>query len=279
VDVPGFTFYKMTGSGNDFVFLDGRANDSSTWSGDRIVELCDRRFGVGADGLVFLTPAGTGQVRMAFFNCDGSRAAMCGNAALCSTRLAADLGLAPPAGMELVTDAGTFPSRCLGTGEEAELNLPPFDIPVPVLGIASRPEEQAITVCTVGVPHLTVVTAALDSPDLMSRGRELRYHRAVMPEGANVNFVDATPESGTGIWPMRTYERGVEGETLACGTGAVAVGVTLALTVQSQLPVLIRTRSGRILRVTARITGNRVEDVWLGGEGKLVFCGEWSHRQ
>ena len=277
--MPGITFYKMTGSGNDFVFLDGRANDPSNWSCDRIVEVCDRRFGVGADGLVFLTPAGTGQVRMVFFNCDGSRAKMCGNAALCSTRLAADLGLASPAGMELVTDAGTFPSRCLGPGEEAELNLPPFDTPVPVPAIASRPEEQAITACVVGVPHLTVVTTALESPELMNRGRELRYHPAVMPEGANVNFVSATPESGSGIRAMRTYERGVEGETMACGSGAVAIGVTLALIGQGQLPVLIRARSGRILRVKARINGNRVADVWLGGEGRLVFRGEWSGRQ
>ena len=128
----------------------------------------------------------------------------------------------------------------------------------------------------VGVPHLTVVTAALENSDLMNRGRELRYHPGVMPQGANVNFVGATPEPGSGIWVMRTYERGVEGETLACGTGAVAVGVMLATIGQSQLPVLIRTRSGKILSVKARVAGGRVEDVWLGGEARLVFRGEWS---
>ena len=115
------SFYKMSGSGNDFVLLDGRVAHLADWTPARIVAACDRRTGIGADGLVLLEPAGPAAVRMHFFNSDGGRAAMCGNAALCSTRLAARLGMASPEGMTLATDAGPVPTRCVGDGEAAEI--------------------------------------------------------------------------------------------------------------------------------------------------------------
>ena len=124
--MKGIVFYKMTGSGNDFVLLDGRTTTLADWPAARIVDVCDRRLGVGADGLVILTPEAPGAVRMDFFNCDGSRAAMCGNAALCSTRLSAHLEMAPATGMRLVTGAGTFMTRCRVEPDLAELNLPDF---------------------------------------------------------------------------------------------------------------------------------------------------------
>lgn len=119
-------FYKMTGSGNDFVMLDGREHALSDWPPERIAKVCARQTGVGADGLVVLTPEGNAQVRMRYFNADGSHANMCGNAALCSTRLSARLGLAPATGMTLLTPAGEVRSRCDGEGVEAEINLPPW---------------------------------------------------------------------------------------------------------------------------------------------------------
>jgi len=106
--MKGVVFYKMSGSGNDFVMLDGRWAEPDSWTPERIRAVCDRRTGIGADGLVILTPEGGGRVRMDFWNCDGSRADMCGNAALCSTRLAAFLELAPAEGMTLVTRAATL---------------------------------------------------------------------------------------------------------------------------------------------------------------------------
>ena len=109
--MKGTVFYKMTGSGNDFVLLDGRNTTPEQWPGPRIAALCDRRDGIGADGLVILTPDDGEAVRMTFFNSDGSRAAMCGNAALCSTRLAAHLELGPCTGMRLLTDAGVVETR------------------------------------------------------------------------------------------------------------------------------------------------------------------------
>ena len=118
----------MTGSGNDFVLLDGRATTPAEWPATRVVQLCDRRTGVGADGLVILTPDQPGAVRMAFWNSDGSRAAMCGNAALCSTRLSVYLELTAPGDLRLLTDAGMVRARCPDAGDQAEIRLPDFDL-------------------------------------------------------------------------------------------------------------------------------------------------------
>ena len=270
--MKGSVFYKMTGSGNDFVLLDGRTTTLADWPATRIVDVCDRRLGVGADGLVILTPQSAGLVRMDFFNCDGSRAAMCGNAALCSTRLAAHLELAPASGMKLVTGAGTFSTRCRAEPELAELNLPDFAAPELVGSIRSASGEGPSSFATVGVPHLVVPVEDIERTDLMARGRELRNHSAMAPAGANVNFV-AVPARGSEAWPVRTYERGVEGETLACGTGAVAVAATLAQGGRAGLPVEIRTRSGRCLTIAASLSNGSVSSVWLAGEGRLVFTG------
>lgn len=267
----GVVFYKMSGSGNDFVVLDGRHTRPEELTPEVIRERCDRRFGIGADGLVLLTPEGNDRVRMDFWNCDGSRADMCGNAALCSTRLAAHLGLAAPSGMTLVTRAGTFPVRCRpGPGEWAELNLPDFAVPSRPAGLEAGPGEGPGTLATVGVPHLVVEVRELERTDLMERGRELRSHPRIGRGGANVNF---TAPSGQGGWCVRTYERGVEGETLACGTGAVAVAVALMAAGKARSPVEIVTRSGRRLSITATLSGAYARNVWLAGEGRLIFTG------
>jgi diaminopimelate epimerase len=269
--MAGTVFYKMSGSGNDFVMFDGRHVAAADMTAARIVELCDRRLGVGADGLVVLTPDGPARIRMDFWNCDGSRADMCGNAALCSTRLATTLAMVPPTGMELVTRAGTFRTRVVGEGEGAELNLPDFALPVIPPGLRLRAGESLGALATCGVPHLAVVVDDLEAEDLMERGRQLRYDPSLGPAGANVNFV---ARDGTdGARRVRTYERGVEGETLACGTGAVATAVSLSHFLGDRLPLDLIARSGRILRITATLSGNLARDVWLSGEGRRVFTG------
>ncbi len=270
--MKGTVFYKMTGSGNDFVMLDGRYTTPVDWPPERIAELCHRRMGVGADGLAILTSLGEARVRMDFWNCDGSRAAMCGNAALCSTRLAAFLGLAPADGMRLVTDAGEFAARCLDAVEEAELNLPDFALPARPPGLELEPGESGATLVTVGVPHLVVLVNDLERADLMERGSVLRRHPALGPAGANVNFV-APADGAAGAWSLRTYERGVEGETLACGTGAVAAAFALAGAGHAALPLSIKTRSARLLTVRGILAERVAKDVWLAGEGRLVFTG------
>lgn len=274
-------FHKLTGSGNDFVMLDGRTTDLALWPRERIAAICDRRQGIGGDGLVILDPAGENAVRMTYFNSDGSPAPMCGNAALCSTRLAAALELADPAGMTLVTGAGSFPTRCVGEGDLAELHLPDTDIPVE-LPVELAPGERAVHLATVGVPHLVALVEDLAAVDLPIRGRELRFHEAIGPGGANANFyAPISSSTGTGgdpaspTWAVRTYERGIEAETLSCGTGTVAAALALAVTGRAELPLRFRSTSGKVLSVSARVDGNRATDIWLAGEGRIVARGIW----
>jgi diaminopimelate epimerase len=265
----------MTGSGNDFVMLDARHTTPDEWAPEDIRAVCARGTGIGADGMVFVGPgAQSGSVRMIYFNADGSRAAMCGNAALCSTQLAARLGLAAAQGMALETDAGTYDSRCAREGDRAELHLAPVQAPGAVPGLASAPEEQRIALGTVGVPHLIVLVADVCRVDVVGRGRALRSDPALGTAGANVNFLSARGTAAAGGWDMRTYERGVEAETLACGTGAVAGACALAEWGLATLPVTVWTRSGRPLEIRAKKgAGGRYDDVWLAGEARLVVRG------
>jgi diaminopimelate epimerase len=266
----GNIVYKMSGSGNDFVFVDGRVSRLADWLPERIRGVCDRHAGVGADGFVVVEPGSRpGAVRFHFFNNDGGRAAMCGNGALCATRIAAYLELADPRGMTLETDAGTYQSRCLdGGGERAELvlgDLGDFSSPA----VALQGAEREATLVSVGVPHLVVRVDQLAAVPIMERGRALRFDPALGAWGANVNFV--AQAQGGGGWAMRTYERGVEGETLACGTGAVATASVLALSGEASLPLEIRTASGRVLCVSGQLAGREVRRATLSGEGRLVF--------
>jgi diaminopimelate epimerase len=270
----GTVVYKMTGSGNDFVVLDGRTTEPDRWPATRVAALCDRRTGVGADGMVVLTPDGPGKVTMAFWNSDGSRAAMCGNAALCSARLAVYLEMAAPGDLCLQTDAGVVRARADGDSEAAQINLPDFALPAAVAGLLPVAGERWLTFATVGVPHLVVRVDDIERIDLPGRGRALRFDPRLGPAGANVNFV-APPSGADARWLIRTYERGVEGETLACGTGTVAAGVALAQSGEARLPLRFRSRGGPELLVEAGLDGQMASNVWLGGQGRLLFRGVW----
>ncbi|MGH7513310.1 MAG: diaminopimelate epimerase [Gemmatimonadales bacterium] len=270
----GTIVYKMTGSGNDFVLLDGRATDPVEWTPARVVQLCDRRTGVGADGLVILSPETPGSVRMTFWNSDGSRAAMCGNAALCSARLAAFLELVEPGEMCLLTDAGVVRATSAPGTDRAEIRLPDFELAAAVPPFDAAPGERWMAFATVGVPHLIIGVDDIEGIDLMGRGRSLRYDPRLGAAGANVNFV-AEPACAGEPWLIRTYERGVEGETLACGTGTVASGVAAAARGATNLPARFTSRGGEELLVRAELRGRQATDVWLGGQGKLVFRAVW----
>lgn len=270
----GTVVYKMTGSGNDFVMLDGRHTTPERWPATRVAALCDRRSGVGGDGLVIVTPDAPGRVRMTYWNSDGSRAAMCGNAALCSARLAVYLEMAEAGELCLLTDAGVVPARAEATGDQAEIKLPDVEIPGGLDGLEPGPGERWLAFGTVGVPHLVVRVDDLEAVDVAGRGRRLRFDPATGAPGANVNFV-APGETEGDPWRIRTYERGVEGETLACGTGTVAAGIALAARQEARLPVRFRSRGGPELLVRAALDGARAHDIWLGGQGRLLFRGVW----
>jgi diaminopimelate epimerase len=278
--MKGVVVYKVTGSGNDFVMCDGRLVPVDLWTPEAIRSICDRHHGVGADGFVVLEPGSqSGAVRFHFFNNDGRRAPMCGNAALCATRLAAHLELAPPEGMVLETDSGPYRTRCLSASDgRAEIELGSVAIS-PAPRVALHEPEGPAHLAMVGVPHLVVQVPDVGVVDLEERGRALRWDPALAPEGANVNFVspaksDAVePTAGAVRWQMRTYERGVEGETLACGTGAVAVAAALwRCGAIRQLPLDILTASGRVLRVDGEPgTSGGIASARLEGEARILF--------
>ncbi len=267
----GQRFWKMSGSGNDFVFLDGREGLPEEWRSPRAIRaLSARGTGVGADGVVYLDqPESGGSVRMRYFNADGSLASLCGNATLCTTRLAAVLGAADPAGMTIESDAGLIRARIVDGMPEIDL-APVTQVELDVIGVQAGVGERRMGFAVAGVPHLVVLDDNVDVVDVEVRGKALRWHPRLQPAGANVNFVGRRPD---GRWAMRTFERGVEGETLACGTGAVACGLLLTAWGLATSPVTLETRSGQQLVVTIRSDGT----AWhpsLRGEGRVVFTGE-----
>jgi diaminopimelate epimerase len=174
----------------------------------------------------------------------------------------------------LLTDAG--PVRVL-SGSSAgtpEINLPDFEVPGDFTLVSRSTGEQWMTLLNVGVPHLVIRVDDIEAVEPERRGRSLRYDPNMGAEGANVNFVSpaATPDQA---WLIRTYERGVEGETLACGTGTVAAAMALASRGEATLPLRFRSRGGSELTVRGRLESGRALDVWLGGEGQLVYRGVW----
>lgn len=267
----------MTGSGNDFVVLDGRSTSPDRWPAERIRAICDRRSGVGADGLVILTPGTPEAVRMSYWNSDGSHGAMCGNAALCCGRMAVELELVPSGEFCLLTDAGVVRVRSQAQGDQAEINLPDCGIPGDVPGLAAGPGEDWLAMGTVGVPHLVIRVPDVEKVDVLGRGRELRWDGRVGPAGSNVNFISPAQEADE-RWLIRTFERGVESETLACGTGTVAAALALGARREASMPVTFRSRGGPELVVRARLDGSGASDIWLGGQGRLLFRGVWEGR-
>lgn len=268
--VPGgLPFWKMSGSGNDFVFFDARhGTPESLRAPEAVQAICARGTGIGADGVVFLEPGESRDeaFRITYLNSDGSRASLCGNASLCSVRLASELGAVGPGEFSFGTDAGVLGARM--HGGEPEIDLQPVREVRPDAGIDRQPGERRIGFALAGVPHLVILVDELDRMDVVGRGRPLRSDPAVMPAGANVNFVARACDG----WDIRTYERGVEGETLACGTGAVATAVLLTAWGEARGEVALRTRSGRVLTVRLEREGASWRPS-LSGEGRIVFRG------
>ncbi len=264
----GRPFYKMTGSGNDFVFFDARTESAGELASPEVIgRLCARGLGIGADGVVFLENSKVADVGLRYFNRDGTLADLCGNASLCTTRLATELSAVDPAGFLLETGSGVLKARIRDGLPEIDL-APVRDVALTVPSVPLGTKETHLGFALAGVPHVVIDCQKLDQVDLVGRGATLRYDRT-FPDGANVNFVEKGPN---GTWRYRTYERGVEAETLACGTGAVATAVLLKEWGLAGERVDLITASDRTLQVTLR----KSEGAWtpsLRGEGRLVFSG------
>lgn len=265
----GRPFFKMSGSGNDFVFVDARSEPPGELEESATIQaVCARGSGVGADGIVFLREDDGADLRIRYLNSDGSLAALCGNATLCATRLAAELGIVRrDRDFTIATDSGPVTARFRD-------GLPEIDLqPVTELSecFDTEPDdgEFRIGFALVGVPHLVVSCSDVERAPVVDRGRQLRHH-AKLSHGANVNFVS---RAGPGRWRIRTYERGVEAETLACGTGAVASALMLATWGEATDRAELETKSGRVLRVRHRREAGKLFPS-LSGEARIVYRGE-----
>lgn len=267
--MDGIFFYKMSGSGNDFIFVDNR--DGSFPNDDPAQAarlLCRRGVSVGADGLVLIETSDEHGLdfRWRFHNADGSEADMCGNAARCAARLAHTLGISG-VNASFLTGAGIIRAEVLESGRVKLAMTDPRDTELDrTLTISGK--KYTFHYSDTGVPHAVLVADDVASMDVGLLGSAVRYHEDFAPDGANANFVRV--ESG-GTVTIRTYERGVEAETLACGTGAVAAAVTLAMAGDVSPPVTLVPTSTIPLVVHFTKNSNSVTDVYLEGDARLIY--------
>jgi diaminopimelate epimerase len=260
------TFSKMAGGGNDFVVIDnrtGRVQDAAALAR----RICTHHLSVGADGIILIENTARATFRMRYFNADGSLGDFCGNGTRCAARFAL-VNVIAPKRMTIETGAGTVGAE-VSDGGQVILTLPS-----PHSFQANRALRVGGTLIhgssiIVGVPHYVVfLRDELWSQDIVALGRAIRNHPDLQPAGANVNFVVVRDPHNIEV---RTYERGVEAETLSCGSGVVASSVTSALFGKTNAPVKVLTRSGITLEVSFALDGGVPRDVQLGGDARIVY--------
>ena len=262
-------FWKLEGAGNDFLGLDGRAGGFKL-KRQQIADLCDRRRGVGADGvLVVEKPKVRGaDFRMRYYNSDGGEAEMCGNGARCFALLARAVSGRKGNVLRIQTQAGLVTLQIRGQEVQVSMTEPTKLRLGRKLVVAGR--KLAVDFLNSGVPHAVLFVRSVRSIDVAKQGRAIRYHSAFAPSGTNVNFVEIG--RGNRIH-VRTYERGVEGETLACGTGVVAASILSNLRRGLRSPILVTTRGGDHLRVGFSMVNGQARKVTLQGPARIVYTG------
>jgi len=267
--VQKIAFWKMSGAGNDFVLLSGGRLSSAVLK-KLAVKLCARGTAVGADGLLFVNKAGAGRVSVRYFNSDGSEA-FCGNGSRCAAWWAYSAGLMKKKEFSLETLSGVLPVKVAGR-ESVRMRMP--DVGAVSLDLGGKYPAGVKTVhfLNTGVPHAVVPVSDLAGTDVRGLGRALRHNKAFGPKGTNVNFVKVS----AGRVLVRTYERGVEDETLACGTGITASAVALALAGAVKPPVSLNSRSGEKFRVWLKPFGAGARAIYIQGPAKLIFKGNIS---
>lgn len=260
-------FTKMNGAGNDFVMIDNRAGEVRL-SAEQVVQICDRHRGVGADGILLIEPAQNGaDFRMRYYNRDGGEAEMCGNGARCFARFANRVANAPDE-MSFETPAGVIGARL--EGEQVQLTMSePRKLRLR-LEIAAGGKKWPAHVINSGVPHVVVPVKTIGDVDVNGVGAIIRNDAMFRPAGANVNFME---KRGAREIAIRTYERGVESETLACGTGVVASALVFAATENVSGPIDVLVKGGSNLTVGFERQGERFTNVTLSGPAEFVFEG------
>jgi diaminopimelate epimerase len=260
-------FAKMNGAGNDFILIDNRAGDINL-DRSQIARLCDRHRGIGADGILLLeNTTNRADFRMRYFNADGGEAEMCGNGARCFARFANKIAGAEKQ-ISFETPAGVIAAQLVGELVTLQMTEPTdlrLNIKLPMAD-----ENKAVHFINSGVPHVVIPVSQIDNVDARRTGSAVRHHKMFSPKGANVNFIE---KRGPKKITVRTYERGVEDETLACGTGIVASALIFAAIEKVNGPVSVIARGGDELQVGFENSGNQFRNVTLTGPAEFVFEG------
>jgi diaminopimelate epimerase len=260
-------FTKMNGAGNDFVLIDNRLGDLRL-APEQISKICDRHRGVGADGVLMLERAMNGaDFRMRYYNADGGEAEMCGNGARCFARYARRVAGAAET-LSFETPAGVIGATLQGELVRLQMSEPK-DLR---LGISIPLPDQELSghFINSGVPHVVLPVDDLEKADVRAIGSAVRHHQLFSPKGANVNFLKETGDRQISI---RTYERGVEDETLACGTGVVASALTFSAAKNLEGPISVLVRGGNELQVSFEKIDGQFQNVTLTGPADFVFEG------
>ncbi len=265
--VKGIPFTKMSGSGNDFILMDGM-DGSLSWIDSLWVKgVCQRALSVGADGVIILEGDETYDFAWRFFNSDGSIAEMCGNGGRCAARFAYERGIAG-ASMTFSTLAGPIHAEVYGKRVKVQLTRPRlFDEGMP---LETGGHEYTLFYIDTGVPHVVLEVDDIKTFPLVEVGRKIRYHETFSPAGTNVNIVQVLDEHTLAV---RTYERGVEDETLACGTGSVASALMASMKRGMASPVFIRTASEETLAVSWEGGTGDWNPVYFEGEVRFIYEG------
>lgn len=257
-------FWKMSGSGNDFIIIDNRQSVMSGIDLDSFIKkACVRSVSVGADGVILIEDSDNADFKWQFFNSDGSSAEMCGNGSRCAARFCYLNGIAGKS-MSFETLAGIITAE-IKDGINVKVRLTkPFDKKCSY-GLETENGKVTLSSVNTGVPHAVIKVNDVGETELMKLGPAVRFHKNFSPAGTNVNVFSPFEQGIT----MRTYERGVEGETLACGTGAVACSIFAVEEGIADSPVAVRTASGLTLKVYIED-----DEVYLEGEARIVYKGE-----
>jgi len=257
----------MNGAGNDFVLIDNRSGDVHL-NRDQIVQICDRHRGIGADGILLLEKASNqADFRMRYFNSDGGEAEMCGNGARCFARFAnkvADtqekISFETPAGVIVAEIEGDLVTLQMTDPTDLRLNV----------SLRVGDKNKSVHFINSGVPHVVIPVERIDDVNVRGEGAAIRHHQMFSPKGANINFIE---KRGAKQITIRTYERGVEDETLACGTGVVAGALIFASTENFDGPIGVLVRGGNELKVGFDKIDNQFRNVTLTGPAEFVFEG------
>lgn len=272
-------FMKLSGAGNDFVIIDNRdeivqKNIDSTLS-DFVMKVCARRMSVGADGLLLVENSENADFKMRYFNSDGGEAETCGNGARCISKFAYLNGIGSRSRrdfgkkMTFETIAGIYDSEIIGDDVKVRMS-DPTDIRLD-FGLELKSGEITASFANTGVPHVVFFVDDIKDADIIEIGRETRYHKDFQPAGTNANFVKVKDRHSIRI---RTYERGVEDETLACGTGSIASAIIAGLKGKVDSPVKMFTRSGSVLTIHFELHDEVVKDAYIEGDARVIYSGE-----